>query len=455
MKRRSLLKLAAAATLLPILPAAAQEDLRALAREAYIYTYPLVKNYLTMYQYALEPGGAQYKGPLNTLVNVARVYTPEDTAIITPNSDTPYSFIVFDLRAEPVVVTMPEIEAERYYSLQIVDLYTNNVDYLGTRKDGNAGGDFLIAGPGWTGEPPAGIRRVVKMPTDLAIGLMRTQLFSPEDLPRVEEIQKGYAAAPLSAHAGTAAPPAAAAVDWPPVSDALMVTDFWPLAAFLLRFAPPWPGDGALRDRLGALGMEEGAAWPPKDLPAEIVAMMGEVATATYAEIRDTAGAMTDSSEIFDTPEKMQGKYMIRAAAAQGGIYGNSVEEALYVINAVDADNAPLDGATGAYTLTFAAGALPPVDAFWSITMYDRARQLLVDNPIDRYLINSAMLDSLKPNDAGEIVIHIQKESPGAERESNWLPAPAEPFYTVMRLYLPRPEALEGRWVPPAVEKAQ
>ncbi|MDO5758617.1 MAG: DUF1254 domain-containing protein [Rhodobacterales bacterium] len=455
MKRRTLLQLSAAATLLPILPAVAQEDLKALAREAYIYAYPLVKNYLTMYQYALEPGGAQYKGPLNTLVNVARVYTPEDTAIITPNSDTPYSFIVFDLRAEPVVVTMPEIEAERYYSLQIVDLYTNNVDYLGTRKDGNAGGDFLIAGPGWTGEPPEGIRRVVKMPTDLAMGLMRTQLFSPEDLPRVEEIQKDYAAAPLSVYAGTAAPPAAAAVDWPPVSDALMETDFWPLAGFLLQFAPPWPGDEALRDRLGALGMEEDAAWPPKDLPAETVAMMGEVARTTYDEIRDTAGAMTDSSEFFGTPEEMQGRYMSRAAAAQGGIYGNSAEEALYVINAVDADKAPLDGATGAYTLTFAPGALPPVDAFWSITMYDRARQLLVDNPIDRYLINSAMLDSLKPNDAGEIVIYIQKESPGAGRESNWLPAPSEPFYMVTRLYLPRPEALERRWVLPAVEKAE
>lgn len=128
MRRRSLLKLAAAATLFPVFSASAQEDLKGLARDAYIYTYPLVKNYLTMYQYALEPGEAQYKGPLNTLVNVARLYAPEDTAIITPNSATPYSLIVFDLRAEPVVVTMPEIEPNRYYSLQIVDLYTNNVD---------------------------------------------------------------------------------------------------------------------------------------------------------------------------------------------------------------------------------------------------------------------------------------------------------------------------------------
>lgn len=454
MKRRTLLQLSAAAALLPTLPASAQDDLKALAHDAYVYLYPLVKNYLTMYQYALEPGGAQYKGPLNTLVSIARVYTPEDTAIITPNSDTPYSFIVFDLRAEPVVITMPEIEAERYYSLQVVDLYTNNVDYLGTRVDGNAGGDFLITGPGWAGTPPAGIRRVIQMPTDLGMGLMRTQLFAPEDLPRVKDIQEHYNAVPLSAYDGTDAPPAPVAIAWPPVSDALMESDFWPLAAFLLQFAPAWPGDEALRDQFGKLGIKAGAPWPPQDFPGEITTMMNAATATTYAEVRDVASGIVDASQFFGTPEKMRGRYMNRAAAAQGGIYGNSPEEALYFSNALDTNNAPLDGSSGTYTLTFAPGALPPVDAFWSITMYDRARQLLVDNPIDRYLVNSAMLDSLKPNDQGEIVIYIQKDSPGAERESNWLPAPAEAFYTVMRLYLPKSEAIDGRWVPPAVEKA-
>ena len=116
------------------------------------------RNYLTLYQYALETGGSQYKGPLNTLNSVARVYTPADTGIITPNSDTPYSFLVMDLRAEPLVVTLPPIEAQRYYSMQLVDLYTQNVDYLGTRRDGNGGGDFLLAGPSWQGETPKGIK---------------------------------------------------------------------------------------------------------------------------------------------------------------------------------------------------------------------------------------------------------------------------------------------------------
>ncbi|MBL8577758.1 MAG: DUF1254 domain-containing protein [Mesorhizobium sp.] len=453
MKRRTLLAGAAAFAVLPAIPAFALGDLNPLVREAYIYAYPMVKNYLTMYQYALEPGGSQYKGPFNTMVSIARVYTPEDTAIITPNSDTPYSFIVFDLRAEPVVVTMPAIEKDRYYSLQLIDLYTNNVDYPGTRVDGNDGGDFLIIGPGWTGDVPSGIKRVIEMPTALAIGIVRTQLFDPSDLEKVKAIQAGYKAELLSAYAGTPAPAAPPAVDWPEISDELMVTDFWSLAGFLLQFAPPWPGDEPMRAILEYLDVKSGAAWPPAAMPAETVKLVKDVGDQTYAEIRDTAGKLTDSSQIFGTPEFMQGKYMLRAAAAQGGIYGNSVEEALYVIYAFDATMAPLDGKSGKYTLTFTPETLPPVGAFWSITMYDRPKQFLVDNPLDRYLINSPMLGGLKKNEKGEIVIYLQDDSPGPELEANWLPAPSETFYAVMRLYLPKREALDKRWTPPAIQR--
>ncbi len=452
MNRRTLLKVSVAAAVLPAIPAFAQ-DRTATIRDAYIYTYPMVKNYLTMYQYAVEKGGSQYKGPFNEMVSIARVYTPEDTAIITPNSDTPYSFIVFDLRAEPVVVTMPAIEANRYYSLQLIDLYTNNVDYVGTRVDGNGGGDFLITGPGWKGDVPAGIKRVIEMPTWLNLGVVRTQLFSPEDLAKVEEIQAGLKSQPFSAWAGTAAPAAAPNVDWHPVSDALMETDFWSIAAFLLPFAPAWPGDEAQREGLAKLGIKDsGAAWPPADLPAETVAAMKAAVDPLYKDLRVAAAAMTDSSKLFGTPEQMAGQYLTRAGAAQGGIYGNSAAEALYVIQVLDGEQQPLDGSKGKYQLNFAAGALPPVNAFWSITMYDRQSQLLIANPINRYLINSAMMDGLKRDEEGNITLYIQKESPGPELEANWLPAPDAPFYTVMRLYLPKPEALDGRWVAPAAQ---
>lgn len=452
MKRRTFLAGTAALMALPSLPSFAQDNIRASAREAYIYTYPMVKNYLTMYQYALEPDGNQYKGPLNTLASIARVYTPKDTAIITPNSDTPYSFIVFDLRAEPVVVTMPPIEKDRYYSLHLIDLYTNNVDYPGTRVDGNDGGVFLITGPGWKGDAPKGIKRVIEMPTTLAIGIIRTQLFSPADLDKVKEIQAGYAAALLSVYSGTPAPDAPPSVDWQPISDEKMVSDYWSLAAFLIQFAPPYPGDEAQRENLAKLGILQGETWPRADTPPDTVALMNEMAVATEKEIRDEAGRQTDSSQLFGTPEFMKGRYMVRAAAAQGGIYGNSVQEALYVIYTFDAKKAPLDGVTRKYRLTFTPETLPPVDAFWSLTMYDRPKQFLVDNPIDRYLINSSMLSRLEKNDKGEIVLYLQHESPGSQLESNWLPAPSDAFYAVMRLYLPKAEAMDGRWTPPPIE---
>lgn len=455
MRRRTLLKLTAAAAALPALgpaPGARAAEGDAFTREVFDYAYPMVKNYLTLYQYALEPGGKQYKGPLNTLNSVARVYTPDDTAIITPNSDTPYSFIVFDLRAEPVVITLPEIEADRYYSMQLVDLYTHNVDYLGTRVDGNGGGDFLIAGPGRQGPVPAGIKRVVTLPTELGLGLIRTQLLDAGDLDRVKAIQAGYGARTLSAYAGTAVPAPVPTVDWPAIDDATLVADFWPLTAFLLRFAPPLPWEGELRGRFGALGLEAGEPWPGAGLPAATAAAMRAMAPPEEERLRTLSHALTDSSTLFGTPEFMKGRYEDRAVAALGGIYGNDAQEALYLIYAADKDGQRLDGASARYRLTFPKDGLPPVDAFWSITMYDLASQLLVANPIDRYLINSAMLKDLKANADGGVSIYLQHESPGPEKEANWLPTPAAPFYAVARLYLPKAEALDGRWKQPRIE---
>jgi len=453
MNRRTLLKMSAAALVLPVAPAFAADDAKALTEEAYVYLYPLVKNYLTLYQYAVEEGGPQYKGPFNALTSVDRVYTPADTAIITPNSDTPYSFVVMDLRSEPLVITMPAIDADRYYSMQIIDLYTHNVDYLGTRVDGNEGGDFLITGPGWKGERPAGIKRVIELPTWLGFGLFRTQLFAPDDIENVKKVQAGYKAQGLSAYTDSAAPAPAPAVDWLAINDEKVVTDFWPLSAFLLQFAPPLPWEGKLRESFGALGLTSGAPWPPQDFT--LAGPMREMVSSGQEAIFKASQNLADSSKIFGTPEEMKGRYMDRAMAALGGIYGNSAKEALYVMYARDANGDLVDASKHNYVVRLDANALPPVDAFWSMTMYNLPQQLLVDNSIDRYLINSAMLDSLKVNEKQEIVLYLQHESPGPELEPNWLPAPNGPFYGIMRLYLPKPEGLDGRWKRPAIEILQ
>lgn len=453
MNRRRLMQTAAATAMLPVTSLQADDNLRPLAQEAFVYAYPMVKNYLTLYQYALERGGSQYKGPLNTLNSVARVYTPEDTAVITPNSDTPYSFLVMDLRAEPLVVTLPPVEPKRYYSMQLVDLYTQNDAYLGTRMDGNAGGDFLIAGPEWSGTAPAGIKRVVRMTTELGLGLIRTQLFDASDIDKVKQIQAGYAVRPLSIYSGIGAPPSAPAIDWAPISDEIMAKNFWSIAAFLLRFAPPQPWERELRQSFDKLGLKAGSSWPPPGFSSEAILMMNEVAQAGTEDLRRRMLTLTSSMGLFGTPEEMKGKYLERAVGAFGGIYGNSAEEALYPVYNVDAQGNRLDPTKQAYAFRFARNSLPPVDAFWSITMYNGDTQLLVANPLHRYLINSAMLPDLKTNDKGEIVIYMQHKSPGVALESNWLPAPDAPMAVVMRLYLPKPEVLDGRWKPPVIER--
>ena len=187
------------------------QETRAIAKEAYIYGFPIVTNYQTLYKQAVDKGNRDYRAPFNAIASLANVATPDDKFVVTPNSDTPYSFLWMDLRAEPVVVTMPSIEKNRYYTGQMIDLYTFNFAYLGTRSYGNDGGTFLIAGPGWQGETPKGIKAAVRSETEFAYLLFRTQLFNPADLDRVKKIQAGYHAQTLSQYLKQPAPPAAPA----------------------------------------------------------------------------------------------------------------------------------------------------------------------------------------------------------------------------------------------------
>lgn len=435
--------------------AATPAEARAIAREAYVYLYPMVQNYQTIYQFALDTTSPEFKGPMNTIVNVARVFTPRDTTIVTANSDTPYSYLIMDLRREPQVVTLPPIERNRYYSLQLVDLYTHNVDYLGTRKDGNDGGRFLIAGPDWSGETAPGIRRVIRVPTQIMFGQFRTQLFDPGDLPRVEAIQAQYRVQPLSAYLGVPPPAAPPEISYPRITQARIATDFWQYASFLLQFAPPLAGEEPLRARFARIGIVPGGDWPAAGTPAGILAAVDDGMQETRAELDAEARKLASSAGLFGTPELMRGKYRERALGAWAGIYGNDIGETFYVSYQLDAGGALLDAATRQYTLTFGPDALPPVDAFWSLTMYDAKTRLMVDNPIDRYLINSSMLPRLRRNADGGVTLYLQHQSPGEALESNWLPAPAGPMGMVLRMYLPQRAALDGTWVAPPVAEAR
>src|SRR5436190_10163211 len=175
-------------------------ETKALAEEAFIYGLPIVMNYAVMYEYAVDKGGPQFKAPFNQIKNEARVFTYEDTAIITPNSDTPYSFLWLDLRAEPMVLSVPAVEKERYYAVMLCDGNTYNYGYIGSRATGNDAGDYMVAGPDWKGEPPAGIKKVFRSSTQFSDVAYRTQLLNPEDMPNAVTIQAGYRVRPLSAY---------------------------------------------------------------------------------------------------------------------------------------------------------------------------------------------------------------------------------------------------------------
>ena len=442
--------------------AAPTDAIEPIAEEAFLYGLPMSMVYKIMYQYAVDEGGSQYKAPFNTIANIPKVYTPADTAIVTPNSDTPYSWLWMDLRAEPLVICVPEIEKDRYYSVMLTSLYTFNFGYIGSRATGNGAGCYGVAGPDWTGETPSGVAKVFTSETEFALATFRTQLFNPGDIDNVKAIQAKYEAKPLSAFLGTEAPAAAPAIDWPAVDNTTEKTDVFPNLAFLLQFAPPiGPAEVEipLREKFASVGIEAGKPFPTVDLTdADKTAMAAAKAPAEEA-IKTKLETLGKSVEgwIFVTSgigdrAVYNGDWAQRAAVAVGGILANDPKEAAYAITRKDANGDTLDGAANSYTVTFPKDGLPPVNAFWSVTMYDGKTQLLIENPINRYLINSPMLPDLKTNDDGSLTLYVQKDEPtDPVAKANWLPAPDGPIYMVMRLYWPKDEALDGTWSPPGL----
>ncbi|HEX4586454.1 MAG TPA: DUF1254 domain-containing protein [Mycobacterium sp.] len=432
------------------------EAARAIAKEAYIYGFPMVDNYRIQYSYFVNKQDAEYKGGWNEIHSAARVYTPADKAIQTPNSDTPYSMLGADLRTEPLVLTVPPIEQDRYYSLQFVDGYTYNFAYVGSRTTGNGGGKYLLAGPNWKGNKPEGINEVIQSDTDLASVIYRTQLFGPSDIDSVKKIQAGYQLQPLSVYLNQPPPAPAPPIDFvPPVTSEQERTSpqFFRILNFALRFAPTLPTDKDLRDRFATIGVAPDGSFDADKLSPDMrTAIEGGMADA-WAELDKLKKDKVDtgqvgSAQFFGTAEDLKGNYLYRMAGAVFGIYGNTAAEALYPSSTEDSAGAPLTGANN-YTYHFAKGQLPPVNAFWSLTMYEMPQSLLVANPMNRYLINSAMLPSLVPDSDGGYTFYIQNESPGIDKESNWLPAPTGPFTVVLRLYWPKPDALNGVWKAP------
>jgi hypothetical protein len=404
------------------------EEARTITEEAYIFSFPILDQYKMLFAMALYPESGAYEAPLNVL-------------------------------AEPMVLSVPAIPLDRYYSFQLIDLYTHNFAYVGSRATGPDAGNYLIAGPGWTGEAPEDITAVISCETDFAMALARTAVFGTEDMPNVVTIQEQYAVTPLSEFAGTEPPPAEAAPQLPPYNrEQARSAGFVAMLNAFLPYLEQHPSEAELWRRFAAVGI--GADFDLETLDPEIRTAM-DAGVASALEKIEAEGAnlgsrqngwmLTEAS--FGTREAMQGRYLRRAGAAFFGLWGNDLDEAFYPEASVDADGEALDASEHDYVLHFAADELPPVKSFWSLSMYNLPQQFFIHNPIDRYTLGDRT-EGVVYGDDGSLTVYLQHESPGKERESNWLPAPDGLFSLQMRCYWPEPAALDPLYAPPGIEKA-
>lgn len=444
------------------------EEAQQIAKQAFIYGFPMVVNYKTMVAYTLDRNSPEFKGDFNELSCEARLFTPDDKAIVTPNSDTPYCMAWMDIRAEPIVISLPEMEPERFYHFQLIDLYTHNFAYLGTLTSGNKAGKYLIANQSWKGEKPEGIDAVIRSETDIFFVVVRTQLMHKNDLENVKRIQGEYQAQVLSAYLGVGAPGTALTNDFSKWNEGDQFTS----ASFnyldaMLGLLEPLSEEKALMERFARLGIGTGKGFDidrfDEDTQKTIEQGAKDGFEAMESFIKEVEGDPLASAKIFGTREflkksakenyPLEDFYILRAAAAHIGVYGNSGAEAIYPTYLSDSDGNPPDTAENKYTITFQKGALPPVKAFWSLSMYNARTQLFIHNPLNRYLLNSSMKDDFVYGENGSLTLYVQKESPGETLEANWLPAPDGPMYMVLRLYGPEDAALKGEWVNPPLIK--
>jgi len=431
-------------------------NLTEITKQAYIYVLPLDIMYRTRWQ-AIFNSENPYHGNLNEFRHGRRLADPSSRAVTAPNNDTLYSSAWLDLAPEPVVLHVPDT-AGRYYHVQFMDFYTNNFADVGRRATGTREGDYLVTGPGYAGETPAGLP-VIKSPTNAVWLICRILIDGPEELSKVHALQDQLRLTPLSTWKGRApgSAPAKPPRTWirPDPEDP---QNFLAVANLAMTENPPPKSEEPLMQEFKRIGVGPGQTF---DLKRFSEAERGEILLGieqAKQELRGGAGQRPRGGSPWNVPGPDLGRYgtnyLLRAMVAVAGLGALTREEAMYIGTTIDADGNRLDGRYH-YVLRFPKGGLPPVDAFWSLTMYKTEpdlRSFLVENSIGRYSVGDRTR-GLKYGEDGSLSIYIQHDSPGPDKESNWLPAPSTVFRLSLRAYQPRQELLEGRYVVPPVRR--
>jgi hypothetical protein len=438
-----------------------EEEAHAIGVDAYLYFYSLITMDLTRKQLTnQEPSPGGIGGPMNSFANVGAFPTADLRVVVRPNFDTLYSSGWLDLTKEPMVVSVPDTNG-RYYLLPMLDMWTDVFASPGWRTTGTQAGNFLVTPPGWSGTVPDGFTEI-KAPTPYVWIIGRTKTDGPADYDAVHKIQDGYKITPLSQWGKEPVAPEVKidpSIDMktPPKIqvDSMKADKFFAYAAALLKLQPPHITDQPIIARLNRIGFKVGQDFDlAKADPAvqKGLASVPEDAQKLMAwKVPTMARVANGWSMNTDTMGVYGNYYLKRAIVTQFGLGANLPEDAIYPLNLADSDGKPLDGANN-YTIHFDKAEIPPVDAFWSITLYDQAG-FQVANGLNRFAVSSWMPFHYNPD--GSLDLYFQNESPGADKEANWLPAPKGPFNLTMRLYAPKSVALTGKWNPPPVAKAQ
>ena len=427
-------------------------DARSIAKEAYTFVYPLVMYYRTMYLQAIDTTSSSYSGGFGKWLHLG-LATPQDTDIVAPNNDTPYSYAWVDLRAEPWVVTMPKIDPSRFYTSQWDDLWGFVLDNVGSVEDGNDGVSVLLASPSWQGDVPDGVKRVVRGDSEFLGSLSRVQVTDPADMDKAKRIQHEYKLESLSSFLGTSAPAAAPDIKWLPWKEGLESTDdFWTYANFVLSFTAPNAQDQPVLDKIARIGVVSGQSWDASSFDKATADAISAGMTDAISALKSASQGSVDPAKFFRSRKDTDKDYFNRALGVYVGIFGNVKAQSVYFSVPRDGDGDLFDGSKHSYSVTFAADEMPPVKYFWSWTMYKLPQRWLVANPINRYSLGSAT-PGLKKADDGSITIYFQTDSPGRDKESNWLPAPNGPFWPVYRTYGPGTPLQDGTWKLPDIEK--
>jgi hypothetical protein len=438
-------------------PSLSPEQTYELARDAYLFAYPIVSMDVTMRQATNVPDATtvNLRAPVNQFAHARAYPRADEKDVVRYNFDTLYSMAWLDLSSEPIILSVPDTQG-RYYLLPMLDMWSDVFSVVGSRTTGTRAGNYAIVAPGWSGALPAGIIKIVA-PTPVIWILGRTKTDGPADYDNVHKVQDGYRLTPLSQWGEPYTPPKALPTDsslddrTPPLIQVNNLDGVAMLTRLsqLLAKHPPHGNDYPILFRLRALGIEPGKPFDAATLAPETVATINKAAKDALASLPTAMMKAGDHVNGWNIGRENMGtygtSYLRRATVAIGGLGANLPEDAIYPISFVDGKGKPLSGANK-YVLRFEKGKTPPADAFWSITMYDKDG-FQVPNPINRYALSS--YNDLKRNADGSLDIYVQANSPGKNKEANWLPAPKAAFQPTMRLYSPRAEALDGSWAPP------